>query len=90
MCKELAIAGKGLYVHADNTNGAYKVITKELDRMAKSDIKATVFSEYNEQFQSCAILALILLLVDFFLFDRRNKRLSKIKIFDLKDKVIQN
>ena len=90
MCKELAIAGKGLYVHADNTNGAYKVITKELDRMAKSDIKATVFSEYNEQFQSFAILAMILLLVDFFLFDRRNKRLSKIKIFDLKDKVIQN
>ena len=90
MCKELAIAGKGLYVHADNTNGAYRVITKELDKMSKSDIKSTVFSEYNEQFQSFAILALILLLVDFFVFDRRNKRLSKIKIFDLKDKVIQN
>lgn len=90
MCKEIAIAGKGLYVHADNSNSAYRIITSELDKMSKSDIKASVFSEYNEQFQSFAILAMLLLLVDFFIFDRKNKRLTKIKIFDLKDKVTKN
>ena len=90
MCKELAVAGKGLYVHADNSNSAFRVITGELDKMAKSDIKTSVFSEYNEQFQSFAILALLLLLIDFFLFDRKNKRLTNFKIFDLKDKVTKN
>lgn len=90
MCKEIAIAGKGLYVHADNSNSAFRVINKELDTMAKSDIKASNFSEFNEQFQSFAVLALFLLVVDFFVFDRKNKRLTKIKIFDLKDKVIKN
>ena len=90
MCKELAIAGKGLYVHADNTNSAFRIITSELDKMAKSDIKTSVFSEYNEQFQSFAILALLLLLIDFFVFDRINKSLTKFKIFDLKDKVTKN
>jgi len=87
MCKEIALAGKGVYVHADNTNGAYKVINKELDKLAKSDLKSTSYSEYNEQFQSFALLALLILVIDFFIFDRKNKRLSKIKIFDLKDKV---
>ena len=90
MCKEIAVAGKGLYVHADNSNSAYRIITSQLDKMAKSDIKTSVFSEYNEQFQSFAMLALLLLLIDFFVFDRKNKRLTKIKIFDLKDKVTKN
>ena len=87
MCKEIAIAGKGVYVHADNSNSAYRVINKELDKLAKSEIKSSVFSEYNEQFQSFALFALLILIIDFFIFDRKNKRLSKIKIFDLKDKV---
>ena len=87
MCKEIALAGKEIYVHADNTNGAYKVINKELDKLAKSDLKSTSYSEYNEQFQSFALLALFLLVLDSFIFDRKNKRLSKLKIFDLKDKV---
>jgi len=90
MCKDIAAAGKGVYVRADNTNGAFKVVSKELDKLAKSDIKTNVFSDYNEQFQSFAMLALLFLLIDFFVFDRQNKRLSKFRIFDLKEKVIKN
>lgn len=87
MCRDIAMAGKGVYVRADNTNGAFRIMDKELEKLAKSDIKTSVFSNYNEQFQSFAFLALLVLVVEFFIFDRKNKRLSKIKIFDLKDKV---
>lgn len=87
MCKEIAQAGKGVYVPTDNNNNAYRVISKELDKLAKSDIKTSIFSEYNEQFQSFALLALLLLLVDFFIFERKNKMMSKLRIFDLRDKV---
>jgi Ca-activated chloride channel family protein len=90
MCKEIAVAGKGLYVRADNSSNAFRVITSALDKMAKSDIKSTVFSEFNEQFQSFALLALLILIIDFFVFDRRNKRLTRIKIFDLKNKITKN
>lgn len=90
MCRSIAAAGKGVYVRADNRNTAFKVITKELDKLAKSDIKTSVFSDYNEQFQSFALLALLILLVDFFMLDRQNKRLSRFKIFDLKEKIIKD
>ncbi|MDR3651942.1 MAG: VWA domain-containing protein [Paludibacter sp.] len=90
MCKEIALSGKGIYVHADNSSSAFRIITKELDTLAKSDIKSSVFSEYNEQFQSFALLALLILLIDFFIFDRKNKRLSKFNIFDLKEKVTKD
>jgi len=90
MCKEIAVAGKGFYVRADNTNTAFRVLDKELDKLSKSEIKTSVFSDFNDQFQSFAFLALLILLVDFFVFDRKNKRLSKFNIFNLKDKVTKN
>ncbi|MEI7501785.1 MAG: VWA domain-containing protein [Paludibacter sp.] len=87
MCKSIAAAGKGTYVRADNSNSAFKIINKQLDTLAKSDIKTSVFSDYNEQYQSFALLALLILVLEFFIFNRINKRLSRFKIFDLKDKV---
>lgn len=90
MCKDIAAAGKGVYVRADNTNTAFRVVNKELDTLAKSDLKTSVFSDYNEQFQSFALLALLILILDFFIFERKNKRLSRFKIFDLKNKVIKD
>lgn len=61
MCQSIATDGGGVYVRADNTNTAYKMISKELDKIAKTDIKTQSFSDYNEQFQSFALLALLLL-----------------------------
>jgi Ca-activated chloride channel family protein len=87
MAREIARAGRGIYIRADNTNTALRAITAELDKLSKSEIQSTVFTEHNEQFQSFAFFALFLLIFDFFIFYRRNKRLAKIKIFDLKEKI---
>ncbi len=82
MCRDLASAsGEGLYVRADNTNNALRVISKELDTMAKSEIETKVFAEYNEQYQSFVLLAFLLLILDFFILGRKNKKLSKIDLF---------
>lgn len=89
MCKNIALAGGGTYVRADNTNSAYRIVTKELDKLAKSEIKTEMFSDYNEQFQSFAIFALILLLIETFIFDRQNKKLSKLKLFNIRDKFVK-
>lgn len=87
MCRQIANAGKGVYVRADNNNTAYKVVEKELDKLAKSEITTTSYAEYNEQFQSFAMFALLILILDFFIFDRKNKRLKNIRIFNLREKV---
>lgn len=87
MCVEIAKAASGIYVRADNTNAAYKNVSNELDKLSKVEIATTTYSNYNEQFQSFAIIALLLLLVDFFVFERINKRFSRLKLFDLKEKL---
>ena len=83
MCRQIAQAGGGIYVRADNTNSAVKVVEKEIDKLAKTEIETKVYTEYNEQYQSFALIALLILVIDFFIFARKNKRLSRIDIFDL-------
>lgn len=81
MCRQIAQAGGGMYLRVDNTNAAQRTLQKELGKLAKSELETRVYSEYNEQYQSFVILALILLVIEFFIFGRRNKRLSKINLY---------
>ncbi|GHV10362.1 membrane protein [Bacteroidia bacterium] len=80
--QEIAVAGKGMYARADNTNSALKALQKELDSMTKSEVESKVYSSYDEKYAIPAWILLILLIVEFFIMDRRNRVLSKIKLFE--------
>lgn len=82
MCRDIASAAGGIYVRCDNTNTAMRAVQKEVDTLAKSDIEAKVFTDYNEQYQSFVLLALLVLIIDFFIFSRKNKKLSRINLFE--------
>lgn len=84
MCSGIAQAGGGVYVRSDNSNAALRTVSRQLDALAKNEMDARVFSEYNEQFQSFAFIALFLMLIEFFVFSRKNKWLSRIRLFDVK------
>ncbi len=81
MCQSVAKAGRGMYVRCDNTNTATKALQKELNKLATAEIETEVFSDYNEQYQTFALLALLLLVIDFFIFARQNHVLTKLDIF---------
>ncbi|MDR2824048.1 MAG: VWA domain-containing protein [Prevotellaceae bacterium] len=88
MCQQIAAMGGGIYVRADNTNSAQRIISRQLDEIGKGTIETTTDTDFNEQFQSFALIALLLLIIDVAVFSRKNKTLSKIRIFDLKEKII--
>lgn len=81
MCQEIAAAGKGLYVRADNTNSALKTLQKEIEKMNKSELDSKVYSEYDEQFQMLTWIALFILIVEFFVLSRKNQIFKKVKLF---------
>ena len=81
MCREIAQAGAGLYVRCDNTNTATRALQKELNTLATSEFETKVYADYNEQYQGFVLLAFLILVIDFFIFNRKNKTLSKIDIF---------
>ena len=81
MGQEIAAAGNGMYVRADNTNSALKALQKEIEKMNKTELDSKVYSEYDEQFQIFAWIALFLLIADFMTLDRKNRIFRKVKLF---------
>lgn len=84
MCRQIAEAGQGIYVRADNSNTALRALEKEIDKLSKSEIETKIFTDYNEQYQSFVLVALLLLIIDFCIFSRKNKYVSKLNIFERK------
>ena len=81
MCREIARAGGGMYVRVDNTNNAERALNAEISKLAKADVETQVFTEFNEQFQVLAWLALILLAVEAMLLNRKNPLFKNVKLF---------
>ena len=81
MCQQVAQAGSGVYVRCDNTNTAMRALQQELDHIATSELESTVYADYNEQYQSFALIALFLLIIEFFIMSRKNHRLKQMDLF---------
>lgn len=88
MCQQIAEAGQGFYVHCDNTNTAQRIIQKHLDELKTTTFDGVSYKDYNEQFVSFALIALLLLIIDFFIFNRKNKLLTKMNVFGEKTLMI--
>ena len=81
MCQSIAAAGKGTYIHVDNTNDAEAQLEAEITKIQKGDIKTVSYSDFDEQFQAVAILVALLLIAEVLVLEVKNSRLSKIKLF---------
>ncbi len=81
MCKQIAEAGGGAYIHVDNTSLAQRQLNDELTKLQKGDISSVVYSEYDEQFQAVGILLLLVLIIETLVLERKNPLLRKIKLF---------
>ncbi len=84
--QEIAQAGGGIYVRADNTNGALRALMTEVGKMKTVELEKKVYTEYNEQYQGLAWIVLVILLIDLFVIDRKNSWLKKINFFTTNDK----
>jgi Ca-activated chloride channel family protein len=79
--KKIAIASGGSYVRASNSNIGLDEIFGEIKRMKKQEMESTMYTEYNDQFQIFAAISIFLLLLDFIVMDRKNRKLANIKLF---------
>ena len=81
MCREIAAAGQGAYIYVDNSSSAKEKLSGYVDKLAKTEMESTVYSEYDEQFQAVALLALLLLVLDVLVVERKNPLFRQIKLF---------
>jgi Ca-activated chloride channel family protein len=82
--KKIALSTNGNYVRASNSNIGLDEIFSDIKKMKKQDLESTMYTEYNDQFQIFAALALLILIVDFIIMERKNRRLANIRLFKFK------
>ena len=81
MCREIAKAGGGAYIHVDNNSDAQRQLDNELAKLSKKETESTVYSDYDEQFQAVGILVLLLLIVELCLLECKNPLLKNVRFF---------
>jgi Ca-activated chloride channel family protein len=82
--KKIAITANGNYVRASNSNIGLDEIFSEIKKMKKQDLESSIYTEYNDQFQIFAVIAIFLLLADFLIMERKNRKLANIRLFKFK------
>ena len=81
MLQQIASAGNGKYVRANNAQTGLSKIFDEIDRLEKTEFESKVFSDYEDRFQYLLAPALFLLLIEFLIFDRRGRRFRNVNLF---------
>ncbi|MBT3478525.1 MAG: VWA domain-containing protein [Candidatus Marinimicrobia bacterium] len=71
--RDIAHAGNGTYVRFDNKPANFRAIMKAIDSMEKRTFKSHVYSEYEDRYQSFAILSIGLMLAGI-MMPTRNKK----------------
>ena len=81
MLQEIASATGGAYVRATKQSIGLKEIVDRLKELDESDLATTRFEAFDEQFQYPLVVALLLLLIEWLILDRRNPLLARFNIF---------
>lgn len=84
MCRQVAQAGSGTYIHVDNTSDAQEELNDQLTKLQQGETSSVIYSEYDEQFQAFAILALIILVVEICILEAENPKLKGLRLFSRK------
>ncbi|MFM2307692.1 MAG: hypothetical protein RLZZ367_2361 [Bacteroidota bacterium] len=71
MLRELAQKGNGRYFQLGSGKDEINAIFKELGRINTKDFEEVVFTDFNDQFQVCLIIAAMLLFIEWMLSERR-------------------
>ncbi len=85
MLEQIAAAGDGVYVRANNAQVGLNTLFDEINKLDKTELESLVYSDYEDQFQYFFAIAMILILLEFFILERKNRYLKNIKLFSVKD-----
>ena len=81
MLAKIADITGGAYVRSSKQSIGLDEIVRTINEMEQTELSMVRFEEFNEQYQYLLIAALVLLLLEFVVLDRRNPLLAHLNIF---------
>ncbi|PQB06056.1 VWA domain-containing protein [Aureitalea marina] len=86
MLEEIADQGGGDYIDGSNTKDVVESVTAILNGMDKKEFEAKQFTDFKDQFQWFIAGALLMLIIDMFLLERKTNWLRKLNLFNEKSR----
>lgn len=80
MCRDIAKAGKGIYLQLDQSNQAQSELQSQLSRLRQTTT-TTSYTARDEQFQALALLVLIVLIIEICIRETKNPFFKRFKFF---------
>lgn len=80
--QEIAAAGNGIYVRATNADAGLKNVIDAVNKLEKKQFESKMYSDYEDRFQWFVAAALLLLLVELSLSERKSKLYQKLNLFN--------
>lgn len=84
MLAQIASAGNGIYVRASNAESGLNIILDKINKMEKAEFGTKVYTDYEDRFQYCIAIALLFLIAEFMISERKSKWLAGLKLFEVK------
>ena len=81
MLEEIAATGNGIYVRATNADAGLDNVLDAIDKLEKKQFESKLYSSYEDRFQVFVIAALILIVIDTFLTERKSKIYEALNLF---------
>jgi Ca-activated chloride channel family protein len=79
--KDIASSGHGLYIHATNSDIGLNSLLDEINKLDKTDFESKIYTNYDDFFPVFASLALILLILENLIPERKSKWYERLKYF---------
>ncbi len=80
--REIARVTGGVFRHGSGPDLGLNQIMEEIREMEKEAYDTSVFADYESRFHYVLVLALILLILDVVILDRKNKYLKRLRLFE--------
>lgn len=77
LLKRIADKADGIYIRANNSTIGLEQILARINKMDKNEYEAVAYQSYESRFYIPAAIALLLLLVEYFVFEKRNKYINR-------------
>ncbi len=74
---QIAEAGGGRFIRASNQQNELDAVMKEVESMEKKEFGAKVFTDFEDRFQVFLLAAFVVLVLEFFVSERKNRWLVK-------------
>jgi len=76
-----ALAGGGEYMRGNNAYAGIKKLFERLEKLNRKEYESKIYSEYDDQFHYFFFLALILLIIEFSIIEKKNKLFANFKLY---------